>query len=267
MRSSRIYAWLPWGAAALVAALLAAVWVQLLALHAAGPVAAIDRKSVVPKDVVVALGFGAVGVLALGLIVRGWRRSAPILIEENLEAWRKRPDRSAFLRALRAMLGGGMSDCEDAQQWFAHLCILWGFAGLFATTSLDALVNPAADPLPLLHPVRLLGNATGVLFMAGLTLALVRRALLAHVRAASRPADWTFLLSLWGTGASGFLVQWFADRADAPGTAWSYGVHLVFVALVIAAAPWTKFVHAAWRPTWILYRELLAGRRSSAKGC
>ena len=76
----------------------------------------------------------------------------------------------------------------------------------------------------------------------------------------SRLGDWTFLLSWWGTGATGFAVQWFADAGSARATAWLYVGHLVFIALILAAAPWTKFIHAAWRPTWVLYRALTTER-------
>jgi nitrate reductase gamma subunit len=207
-----------------------------------------------------------IGILALGVIWRAWRRSAPILVRETLDAsvalGRRKSVWAAGLAAKEIALNGGMRECEDAQQWAAHQLIMWGFIGLFATTSLDALVNPAAEPLPLLHPVRLLGNVTGIAFMMGLTLAIARRALLAHVRASSHLRDWTFLLSLWGTGATGFAVQWLADASRQQATAWLYALHLVFVAGILAAAPWTKFIHAAWRPTWVLYRALTTARRT-----
>ncbi len=261
MKKGRTYSLVSWGAAAAVIVLLLAVWIHLYGMHAAGTVHPIDRRTVVPKTVVDALGIAAATLLVLGIVVRAWRRTAPILVHENIEAWRKRPAKQALVKAAKAVLGGGMRDCEDAQQWVAHLFTLWGFAGLFATTSLDALVNSSAAPLPLLHPVRLLGNFTGILLMAGLTLSIARRALLAQVRATSHFADWTLLVSLWATGATGFLVQWFADAADARATAWTYVTHLVFVMFLLASAPWTKLVHAAWRPTWILYGKLLAERR------
>jgi hypothetical protein len=274
LKRGPLYDALTWGATVLVTAVLLALWLDLYVLHA-GPelVRQIDRKVIVPKLVVEVIAFSAVGIAVLGVVWRTWRRSAPILVQETTELIRTFPGpdagseggprslRRALFRTARETAGGGMSDCEDAQQWVGHLLIMWGFVGLFATTSLDALVNRPADPLPFLHPVRLLGNVTGVMFVAGLTLAMARRGLLASARAASIPADWVLLVTLWGTGVSGFVVQWYADNGDLPGTTWSYIVHLVFVGGILASAPWTKFVHAVWRPTWILYRELVAERR------
>ena len=266
MRQGRAYQMLSWGAAVAVALLLAVEWIVLYRLHLGGPIAQIDRRTIVPKELVEALGIAVIGILVLGVLWRAWKRSAPILVRETLDAsaalGRRKAVKAAGLAAKEIALSGGMRECEDAQQWAAHQLIMWGFIGLFATTSLNALVNFAAEPLPLLHPVRLLGNVTGIAFMMGLTLALARRALLAKVRASSHLQDWTFLLSLWGTGATGFAVQWTADVAMQRTTAWLYGVHLVFVALILVAAPWTKFIHAAWRPTWVLYRALTTARRT-----
>lgn len=265
MKQGRAYQVLSWAAAAAVAALLVAEWVALYRLHATAMVVAIDRGTIVSLNSVDLIGSSAVAILVLGVLWRTWRRSAPILVQETFEAsaalGRRTSVRAVGAAAKEIALSGGMGECEDVQQWAAHQLTMWGFVGLFATTSLDYLVNRAAHPLPLLHPVRLLGNVTGIAFMMGLTLAIVRRALLAHVRASSHLSDWTFLLSLWGTGATGFAVQWVADKTLAGATAWLYVTHLVFIVLILATAPWTKFIHAAWRPTWVLYRALVAEHR------
>jgi nitrate reductase gamma subunit len=265
MKQGRAYQLLSWGAAAAVAIVLVVEWIALFLLRTNTAVA-IDRRTIVAKSLVELLGFSAVGILALGVLWRGWRRSSPILVRETLEAsaalGRQASVKAVGTAAKEIALSGGMRDCEDAQQWAAHQLIMWGFIGLFATTCLDTIMNPAAAPLPLLHPVRLLGNLTGIAFMTGLTLAIARRALLAQVRASSHLSDWTFLLSLWGTGATGFAVQWAADASSSRATAWLYPTHLVFIVLILASAPWTKFIHAAWRPTWVLYRALITERGS-----
>lgn len=283
MKRSRRYYVLTWGTTAAITAILILAWIYLYFLHAnyiePGFIQQIDRKSVVPKDTIRYFGYSIVIIGLAGVGLRWWRRSSPILVKETMDAfgaYRKEgnPGEGAHMKSPMKgykavskivvkdiLLTGGMGECEDFQQYFAHFLILWGFIGLFATTSLDSIVNKEGDVLPLLHPVRLIGNITGVVFMAGLTLAIARRALLDRVRTTSKLGDWTFLASLWGTGATGFLVEWYADVGDPFGTAWSYLTHLAFVALIIAAAPWTKFIHAFWRPTWILYSKLTTKRR------
>ncbi len=264
MRPGRAYQLLSWGAAAAMTLALIAEWVALYRLHAHALPARIDRRTIVPKDVVDLIGLCAAGLFVLGVIWRAWRRSAPILVQESYtvsaELGPAAAARAAAAAAREIALNAGMRDCEDLQQWAAHQLIMWGFLGLFATTCLDTLMNFAAAPLPLLHPVRMLGNLTGIAFMAGLTLALARRALLARARVVTQLGDWSFLLSLWGTGATGFAVQYAADAALRQATAWLYVTHLVFIATLLATAPWTKFIHAAWRPTWVLYRALVAAR-------
>lgn len=268
MKAGRAYPAAAWALAALVAAALVAEWIALYLLQAGpgGGPEQIDRKRIVSKLAVEVIAFSAIGIAVIGIAVKTWLRSAPILVQECVQLIREagsRPGgapavRDALAATAREVAGGGMGDCEDVEQWAAHLMIMWGFIGLFATTSLDALVNRAADPLPLLHPVRLLGNATGIVFQAGLTLALARRALLERVR--SVPGDWLFLWSLWGTGATGFAVQWYASTGQLAGTKWTYLAHLGFVAGILLFAPWTKFLHAVWRPSWALYRSLKAIR-------
>jgi hypothetical protein len=69
--------------------------------------------------------------------------------------------------------------CTEEQQapwyrsrWFMHWAIMWGFIGLAAATTLDYLLLLLADkvpgqPVPLWHPIRLLGTLTGVLVLFG----------------------------------------------------------------------------------------------------
>jgi hypothetical protein len=263
-----MYDALTWGVTVAVAAILVAGWIALFVAHAGtGGAEQIDRKLILSKFAVEVIAFGSVGIAVLGLAWRTWRRSAPILVQEVAELVQEARVQQqsvatlapALTAAAREIAAGGMDDCEDFQQWAAHLLIMWGFIGLFATTSLDALMNRAADPLPLLHPVRLLGNVTGIMFVAGLTLAMARRALLDRVRSTS--SDWIFLLSLWGTGVTGFVVQWYASLGNLGDTRWSYILHIAFVAGILLFAPWSKFIHAVWRPSWALYRRLTAARR------
>lgn len=264
MRPGRAYQLLSWGAATAVTLALIAEWILIYRLHAHALSPQIDRRAVISKHAVDLIGICAIGSFAMGVIWRTLRKTAPILAQE---AWAmsavlgpSASARAAAVAAKEVALNAGMRECYDVQQWIAHQLTMWGFLGLVATTCLDMLMNPAAAPLPLLHPVRILGNLTGIVFMMGLTLALARRALLISVRSTTELGDWTFLQALWGAGATGFAVQYAADAAMHQATAWLYVLHLVFITTLLATAPWTKFIHAAWRPTWVLYRSLIAER-------
>jgi len=135
MKQSRAYQVLSWGAAAAVALVLIAEWIALYRIYANAVVTQIDRRTIVTKGFVELIGFSALGILALGVLWRAWRRSAPILVQENFEAaaalGRQASVKAAGAAAKEIALSGGMRECEDAQQWAAHQLIMWGFEPLF----------------------------------------------------------------------------------------------------------------------------------------
>lgn len=144
----------------------------------------------------------------------------------------------------------------DRLQWFSHFGLLWGFLLLGLATTLDSLINPNVDPLPLTHIVRILGNIGGVLLVSGGTIAIWRRLTIKEVRDSTRPGDTFFLLVIYLTGVTGFLVEFTADLNLVIPTFYTYWIHISFVVLLLASAPFSKFSHAIWRPFWALYVRL-----------
>ena len=264
---------LPWLLTLLAVAILVSVWVQLYFVNvdsiATGATTQVDRNAVVNKAIIDYSGLVAAGVVAMGVVYRMRDKSIPLLLQEIRQAI-GRPESEGEREATGGwgtvvsvlfkdvLLLGRMGECEDFQQWLGHFLTMWGFIGLAVTTTLDAIFNNAAVPLPITSPIRLLGNVTGIMLMAGLTLSLTRRLVHADVRTASRAGDWAFLVSLYGTALTGFMVQAFADTSNVAGTSVAYPVHLAFISLLLVAAPWTKFVHAVWRPSWVVYSRLNA---------
>lgn len=264
----------PWLVTVFAVAILAAVWVQLYFVNAdsiaTGAATQVDRNAIVSKTIIDYSGIVAAGVVAVGVVYRTRNKSIPLLVQEILQSVRRRPEEkegepggwgtvvSAVFKDV--LLLGRMGECEDFQQWLSHFLTMWGFIGLAVTTTSDAIFNNAAVPLPITSPIRLLGNASGIVLVAGLTLSFSRRLVHADVRTASRAGDWAFLVSLYGTALTGFMVQAFADTSNVAGTWVAYPVHLAFIALLLVAAPWTKFVHAVWRPSWVVYSRLSAER-------
>ncbi|MDG6898233.1 MAG: respiratory nitrate reductase subunit gamma [Nitrososphaerota archaeon] len=256
----------------LVVATLAIVWVQLYFVSvnsiATGATTQVDRNTILNKAIIDYSGLVAAGVVATGVIFRTRKKSIPLLIQEIRQSiGRPKSEQEKAAGGWGAVISmvikdilllGKMGECEDFQQWLSHFLTMWGFIGLGLTTTLDAIFNNAAVPLPITSPIRLLGNVTGMMLIAGLTLSFSRRLIHADVRTASRAGDWAFLVSLYGTALTGFMVQAFADTSNVVGTWITYPVHLVFISLLLVAAPWTKFVHAVWRPSWVVYSRLNA---------
>lgn len=264
---------IPWVLTLVAVAILAFLWVQLYLVNAnsiaTGATTQVDRNTILNKSIIDYSGLAAAAVVGIGVIYRTRNKSIPLLIQEIRQAVSK-PSAQEDEKEGGAggwgkvvsvvfkdvLLLGRMGECEDFQQWLSHFLTMWGFIGLAITTNLDAIFNSAAAPLPITNPIRLLGNATGIILIAGLTLSFSRRLIRTDVRSASKSGDWAFLVALYGTGLTGFFVQAFADTSNVPGTLVTYPVHLAFISFLLVAAPWTKFVHALWRPSWVVYTRL-----------
>lgn len=138
----------------------------------------------------------------------------------------------------------------------SHLATFWGFVFLGASTTLAFLTNPANLVLPLDNPVKLFGNAGGVLVVVGFVAMF-------HVRYREHAPVWRltrsdlFLMTLLLTVVTGFVTQqavysslgdfWISD---------TFWVHMVFVVVLLATAPFTKFFHAISKPVAILRDEV-----------
>lgn len=147
-----------------------------------------------------------------------------------------------------------IADCSK-MRWFAHLAMFWGFIGLAITTTLDAIMNPAAGPLGLFSPIRILGNLSGVFFVVGVSISLARRVAVADVRKNSTVGDTVFLSLLILTGVTGFITEIFSQFNFVTADSFSYWLHLILVAALLASAPFTKFVHAIGRPILLLVKR------------
>jgi quinone-modifying oxidoreductase subunit QmoC len=145
-----------------------------------------------------------------------------------------------------------------------HLLLLWGFAGALATTSLLGVamdVFGVATPLPQRHPIKLLGNVSAVLLVAGIGWLVVNRLTRPRAAGASRAFD-TFLLALVvllvlsGVGAEIGRYAFPAPLALAV-----YVVHLGAVLSLFLTFPFSKLAHALYR-SLAMAHERLTVRRS-----
>ena len=147
-----------------------------------------------------------------------------------------------------------IADCSRSR-WFAHMAMFWGFVGLAITTVMDEILNPAAAPLPITSPVRILGNITGIFFVGGVAFSLGRRLVVSDVRKNSTVGDAVFLLLLLLTGVTGFMTEAFSNLNLVTADNFSYWSHLVLITALLVTAPFTKFVHAIGRPILLLVKR------------
>jgi len=142
----------------------------------------------------------------------------------------------------------------------AHVMAMYGFIGLFVTTTLVAIFyylnrfgfGVALGPYDFFHPVKLLGNVSGILLLLGCLLVVVRR--MARPEAGRATAfDWVFVCVLLLTALTGFLSQGLRVL-EAPVAAYAtYYVHLVFVFFLLAYAGYTKMAHVFFRAAAMVY--------------
>ncbi len=162
-------------------------------------------------------------------------------------------------------------DCKDdrpveplyRRRWLIHSLTIWGFIGLLVATSLDyglsiIGVKESGTPVPIWYPSRLIGTIAGLSLMYGVTMFAVNR-LGRYNRAAeiSRPSDWTFLVLLWVTGLTGFLIEVALYAPPTP--VWGYWVFLVHIAIameLLLFIPFTKFAHTVYRPVALFFHSL-----------
>lgn len=146
-----------------------------------------------------------------------------------------------------------------------HLLLVLGFLGALATTTLLGVamdVFHVPTPLPQLHPIKLLGNASAILLVAGLALLVVNRARSAGA-GRTRPFDAFFLTLVAIVIASGVgaeLGRMFLPPAAAIAL---YLLHLGSVLSLFVTFPFSKFAHALYRTLAMAHARLASERRPS----
>jgi len=142
----------------------------------------------------------------------------------------------------------------------AHVMAMYGFIGLFVTTTLVAIVyylnrfgfSVALGPYDFFHPIKLLGNVSGTLVFLGCLLVVVRR--MARPEAGKATAfDWVFVWVLLLTVLTGFLSQGLRVSGVPVAAYATYYVHLVFVFFLLAYAGYTKMAHVFFRAVAMMY--------------
>lgn len=173
-----------------------------------------------------------------------------------------RSGRSGWARSLFSTLFVDIASSRplvtcNRTKWIAHLLVFWGFIFTLVATILALLLKPEGSILALTHPVKMFGNIGGAMIIGGgIPMFLVRFQESGSIWSLSR-SD-VFLLSLIFTTLTGFAVQLSIYAYGRGGilTGSLYWVHLAFIILLLGAAPFTKFIHAIYKPSWILYTKL-----------
>ena len=137
-----------------------------------------------------------------------------------------------------------------------HLAVFYGFLGLVVTTTSVGIGIYAfgyLTPWPLWHPVKILGNVSGLAVIGALVVFGYRRIADKEQAGKSTYSDWLFLDILLLTTLTGFLSELFR-LADLPGLAYPiYFIHLDFVFFLLVYIPYSKFAHVVYRTAAMLH--------------
>lgn len=138
----------------------------------------------------------------------------------------------------------------------SHLALFWGFAFLGISTTLAFITDPSNTVLSLTDPVKLFGNSGGILVVVGFILMF-------YVRYREQVPIWrltrsdVFMVTLFLTVITGFVTQqavYSANGSDLVSD--TFWLHMAFVIVLLATAPFTKFFHAISKPVSILHEEV-----------
>jgi nitrate reductase gamma subunit/ferredoxin len=139
-------------------------------------------------------------------------------------------------------------------KWFVHAATMWGFLGLLFATALNYLLDilglkATGAFVPLWYPTRLIGTLSGLLFIYGVCVLLIKRWRAPDkAHSYSRPADWIFLALLWFSGVTGFIIEIGLYLPGAPLWAyWTFLFHVAVSMVLLLLLPFTKFAHAIYR--------------------
>ena len=164
--------------------------------------------------------------------------------------------RSFFTVLFRDVFTTKVLDSCSRLKRASHLTLFWGFVFLAISTTLAFITDPTNVVLPLTDPVKLFGNAGGILIVIGFIFMF-------YVRYRENAPAWrltlsdVFLITLLLTVVTGFVTQQAVYSAG--GSFWvadTFWVHMILVTALLATAPFTKFFHAISKPISILHDEV-----------
>ncbi|MFC1731974.1 quinone-interacting membrane-bound oxidoreductase complex subunit QmoC [candidate division KSB1 bacterium] len=136
-------------------------------------------------------------------------------------------------------------------RYLAHLLVFYGFIGAMITAGLavffTTIVEIVPSPIPLLHPIKILGIVSGTAMVAGCGIQISRRINKTDDVGADGYPDRLFLYMLLLVALTGLLTL-FIRFIGIPELGYAvYFIHLVFVFFLLWFMPYSKFAHMVYR--------------------
>ncbi len=144
---------------------------------------------------------------------------------------------------------------SSSSRYWGHLLIFYGFFGAMATAGLavGALVFFDLSPIPLFHPIKILGNVSGIAIVIGCGVVTVKRLKTKSNLGTNTYSDWLLIIFLFLVAFTGLLTQ-SLRLLEIPFLAYNiYFVHMVFIFFLLWYAPYSKLAHMFYRTLALVY--------------
>ncbi|MGB5892761.1 MAG: respiratory nitrate reductase subunit gamma, partial [Ignavibacteriaceae bacterium] len=144
---------------------------------------------------------------------------------------------------------------SSSTRFWGHLLIFYGFFGAMATAGLavGALVIFDLTPIPLFHPIKILGNLSGIAMVVGCIAFTVKRLQTKNDKGTSTYNDWLLIIFVFLVASTGLLTQTMR-LFEVPFLAYNiYFVHMVFIFFLLWYAPYSKLAHMFYRTLALVY--------------
>ena len=199
------------------------------------------------------MGGNALVFLLAGIgLYRFWNNLRTISPQQESEGFI-----SALVRtATEVVTHKNFNTCSDnPSRFWGHLLIFYGFIGAMMTAGLavGALVLFELSPIPLFHPIKILGNLSGIAMVVGCIVVAARRLTTKSDKGKSTYSDWLLITFIFLVAGTGLLTQ-FLRILDIPFFAYNvYFVHMVFIFFLLWYAPYSKLAHMFYRTLAMVY--------------
>lgn len=151
-----------------------------------------------------------------------------------------------------------------------HMFVFFGFVGLAITTTWaivyiygyklfgiqpTAFLNFGPSPYPQYDPMKILGNISAVILLAGILQVITNRRKNVEKAGPGSYYDWLFISVITTIVVTGILAE-VLRLADVRMLAYpTYFIHLVTVFFLFAYAPYSKMAHMIYRTTALVYAK------------
>ena len=119
-------------------------------------------------------------------------------------------------------------------------------------------------PIPFLHPIKILGNLSGISLLIGSSMVIVRRIRTKPNINSNSYSDWILVLFVFGVAVTGLLTE-SMRLTSTPFIAYNiYYVHLVLIFFLLWYAPYSKLAHMFYRTLALVFLAMNERKQKEA---